>query len=142
MSTKPKKVVVFGTFDILHDGHRFFLRKARRHGDHFTVVVSPDEVVTLLKGRPPHQSLPLRMAAVQKEGLADRVIAGDREPESWQCLRALRPDIIVVGYDQGMLRNALLEVRKKGLFSFTLATTPPHEGHRYHTSIAHPPPSL
>ena len=40
-----KKVLVFGTFDGLHEGHKDFLRQAKQYGDHLTVVVGRDSTV-------------------------------------------------------------------------------------------------
>ncbi len=38
-----KKVITYGTFDLLHLGHILLLRRARELGDHLTVAVSTDE---------------------------------------------------------------------------------------------------
>ena len=46
-----KTVLVFGTFDGLHEGHQFFLKKARALGDRLVVVVARDVSVIALKGR-------------------------------------------------------------------------------------------
>ena len=46
-----KRVLVFGTFDLLHQGHRYFLTQARRFGDTLIAVVARDEFVEERKGR-------------------------------------------------------------------------------------------
>lgn len=38
-----KKVLTYGTFDLLHYGHINLLRRARELGDHLTVAISTDE---------------------------------------------------------------------------------------------------
>lgn len=38
-----KKVITYGTFDLLHWGHIRLLEHARQLGDHLTVVLSTDE---------------------------------------------------------------------------------------------------
>lgn len=38
-----KKVITYGTFDLLHKGHVLLLQRARELGDHLTVVMSTDE---------------------------------------------------------------------------------------------------
>jgi len=38
-----KKVITYGTFDLLHKGHIRLLKRARALGDHLTVCVSTDE---------------------------------------------------------------------------------------------------
>jgi glycerol-3-phosphate cytidylyltransferase len=38
-----KKIITYGTFDLLHIGHINILKRAKALGDHLTVVVSTDE---------------------------------------------------------------------------------------------------
>ncbi len=38
-----KKVITYGTFDLLHVGHINLLRRAREYGDYLVVVLSSDE---------------------------------------------------------------------------------------------------
>ncbi|MHA1679090.1 MAG: adenylyltransferase/cytidyltransferase family protein, partial [Promethearchaeota archaeon] len=48
-----KKVLCFGTFDILHPGHVSFLKQARKYGNYLVVVVARDENVKKIKGKYP-----------------------------------------------------------------------------------------
>lgn len=45
-----KKVITYGTFDLLHKGHINILRRAKAEGDHLTVVLSSDEF-NAIKGK-------------------------------------------------------------------------------------------
>jgi glycerol-3-phosphate cytidylyltransferase len=38
-----KKVITYGTYDLLHAGHINLLRRAREYGDYLVVVLSTDE---------------------------------------------------------------------------------------------------
>ena len=51
-----KKVLVGGCFDILHYGHLYFLKNAKKLGDYLIVALEPDITVKKLKGitRPIH----------------------------------------------------------------------------------------
>jgi cytidyltransferase-like protein len=64
---KIKKVLVFGTFDGIHDSHRYFLREAKKHGDKLAAVISQDATVQNLKGRLPENPLPRRLEELVKE---------------------------------------------------------------------------
>lgn len=46
---QQKKVMAFGTFDIFHPGHVYYLTEAERLGDTFTIVIARDERVAKLK---------------------------------------------------------------------------------------------
>jgi D-beta-D-heptose 7-phosphate kinase/D-beta-D-heptose 1-phosphate adenosyltransferase len=45
-----KKIIVNGTFDILHVGHIKLLEYAKSLGDHLTVAIDTDRRITTLKG--------------------------------------------------------------------------------------------
>ncbi len=65
--------MVFGTFDRLHPGHVFFLKKARELGDYLIVVIARSETVEMLKRHAPHQSQGVRKDHVRRLGIAERV---------------------------------------------------------------------
>jgi len=130
-----KNVMVFGAFDGVHEGHRYFLQRAKSLGARLIVVVARDSTIKKLKGRRPRFSLAARMAFVKKEGIAKRVVAGDRAEGSWNILALHRPHIIALGYDQQELRNAL-ETRKVLVRPFPkLVAIRAYRPHHYHSSI-------
>lgn len=102
-----KVVVVFGSFDGLHDGHRYFLREARKLGDRLIAVVAQDVYLREFKGRNPRFSLENRIAAIKAEGIADEVMPGDTVQNSWEVLGRIQPQVIALGYDQASLEEAL-----------------------------------
>ena len=71
-----KKVMCFGTFDILHKGHEYYLREAKKLGDYLVVVVALDATVTVVKNNPPKNSQDVRVKNLQQLKLADKVILG------------------------------------------------------------------
>src|SRR3989344_1374579 len=107
MLKDKKTVLVFGVFDGLHDGHRSFLREARRHGERLIAVVAQDATVKYLKGRMPRKSLAERLADLTRENLADEIVAGDESINSWNIVATHLPDIICLGYDETALATAL-----------------------------------
>lgn len=38
-----RRVITYGTFDLLHYGHINLLRRAKQHGDYLIVALSTDE---------------------------------------------------------------------------------------------------
>ncbi len=94
-----KKVLVFGTFDILHPGHIWFLQQARQQGTHLTVVVGRDSVTKKIKGKQSHFNERERLHMIQALSLVDHAILGDQLGKQ-TVLKRERPDVICWGYDQ------------------------------------------
>ncbi|MDO8581911.1 MAG: adenylyltransferase/cytidyltransferase family protein [bacterium] len=108
-----KKVLVFGTFDILHPGHLYFLREAKKHGEHLTVVVTPSAVVKQLKGKAPMFGEVHRVATVKLMSFVDQVLIGDRTLSTFEVLKKSKPDVICIGYDQETLAKYIEAYYKK-----------------------------
>jgi cytidyltransferase-like protein len=110
-----KKVLVFGTFDIFHEGHRHFLAEAKKEGDQLTVVVAQDSNVLKIKGKYPVHGLHERIRSVKGSGLADEVLAGG-ESDPLSIVETVSPDIICLGYDQDSLGlESLIEKRLRDI---------------------------
>jgi len=114
MKKKPKKVIVFGTFDVLHEGHRDLFRQARVFGDHLTVVIARDQTVEKIKGRKPRNNECLRYWMVLREELVDEVILGSIG-DKYAVLEKVRPEILCIGYDQiNFVKSLGSELVKRG----------------------------
>lgn len=96
-----KKVVVFGVFDLLHPGHLYFLKQAKKYGDHLTVVVTRNARMLAEKKRKPEPVFNERerLAIVQALRMVDQAVLGDQTGQ-WSVLKRLRPDVVCIGYDQ------------------------------------------
>lgn len=102
------RIMVFGTFDMIHEGHADLFRQARAlrlgrgqalNKPYLIVSVARDEVVTRIKGMKPRKSEEERRAMVEKHELVDEAVLGDAEGYI-RHIRANMPDIIALGYDQ------------------------------------------
>lgn len=103
------RIMVFGTFDMIHEGHADLFRQARelalRHGSgkspepYLIVSVARDEIVTRIKRAKPRNSENERLSRVKKHELVDEAVLGDAEGYI-RHIRANMPDIIALGYDQ------------------------------------------
>lgn len=102
-----RKVMVFGVFDGIHEGHRTMLKEAKSLGDYLIVVVAQNHIVEHLKGHQPKIDLAQRFAHLQEVDGVDEVIIGDAEISTWQVVKKHRPDIIGIGYDQKLLKEDL-----------------------------------
>lgn len=118
-----KKVITFGTFDILHKGHLNFFEQAKKAGGMETkllVVVGRDLNVKQAKGTFPINNETKRLLAVKRIQIVDDVILGDLK-DKLSIIEKTRPDLICLGYDQKIPddfekqlknRNVKAEVRR------------------------------
>jgi FAD synthetase len=92
------KVMASGTFDLLHLGHIYYLKEAKKLGDELIVVVACDTTVRKLKHEPvtPQE---MRVAIVRELKMVDRAVLGD-EADMYAVVHRIQPDIIALGYDQ------------------------------------------
>lgn len=92
------KVMVFGSFDKLHDGHRNLFLQARALGD-VIVVVARDSSIRRLKKREPRQSENERLENIEQEKTVTKAILG-KEDDFFRVIEEEKPDILLLGYDQ------------------------------------------
>lgn len=92
------RVLVFGTFDGLHPGHRFFLGEAAKRGV-LHVVVARDATVQHVKGKLPQLNEQERKSAIQSAYPDAHVLLGDAK-DYLASIYSVQPDIICLGYDQ------------------------------------------
>ncbi|TSC82015.1 MAG: FAD synthetase [Parcubacteria group bacterium Gr01-1014_20] len=107
------KVLAFGVFDGLHEGHKFFVKEAKKLGDHLTVVITPDEAVKSLKNKIPGLGLKDRTEHLKKIDQVDEVVLGDSQIGRWAVFENFTPDIIAIGYDQDALEVAVKKYFEK-----------------------------
>ena len=101
METKNNKKIVmaFGTYDLFHAGHDYFLRKAKSLGDYLIIIVARDNTVKKIKGQFSIQNERERQKALKKLDYVDKVILGEKV-DKYKVIKKLKPDIIALGYDQ------------------------------------------
>lgn len=128
-------VLVFGVFDHLHDGHRFFLEQAHSLGETLVITVARDTSVATYKGRAPEQNEEVRMQILQKEYPEAIVTLGDEVRGSWSSVIKYKPACIALGYDQVELANKLSEIVDTFPFPCEIVVLPSHRGGELHSSI-------
>jgi FAD synthetase len=113
-----KKIATFGVFDIIHPGHVKFLEKCKSliKGSELIVVLARDSTVIQEKRRKPVMSEEQRKYILQSLKPVDKVVLGNEGPDKLKIVEKIKPDIIVLGYDQSWNeKNLKSELEKKGL---------------------------
>ena len=108
-----RRVVTFGTFDVLHIGHVNLLERARALGDRLIVGVSSDALNLAKKGRSPIYPEADRLAMIASLRCVDEVFVEESLELKGDYLQRQRAAVLVMGDDwQGRFDHfsALCEV--------------------------------
>ena len=87
-----------GTFDLLHLGHIYFLKEAKKLGDKLAVVVAIDSTVRRLKHEPVNTE-EIRLTLIKELKVVDEAYLG-HEDDMYEIVEEIKPDIITLGFDQ------------------------------------------
>ena len=107
-----KKVITYGTYDLLHQGHINLLRRAKELGDYLIVGVTSD---SFDRGRGKlnvRNNVLERVEAVKATGYADEVIIEDYVGQKIDDIQKYNVDIFAIGSDWEGLFDYLNEFTK------------------------------
>jgi glycerol-3-phosphate cytidylyltransferase len=94
-----KKVITYGTFDLLHYGHINLLRRARALGGCLIVALSTDEFNSAEKGKTTYFSYAERKLLLEAVRYVDMVIPETCWEQKESDVRQYGVDIFVMGDD-------------------------------------------
>ncbi len=131
-----KNVLIFGVFDGIHEGHRYFISEAKKHGDRLVAVVARDILTKEFKGKTPVNSEVSRINSLLEVPEIDLVLLGDPNRSSYNVLKEVNPDVVCFGYDQEELHQDIESTIKKGILpQMKLVLIKPLNPERCHSSI-------
>jgi len=99
LSASKKIVLAGGVFDIIHPGHIHTLNAAKALGGILVVAIATDKTAEKMKKRSPLHNQELRRELVSCLSMVDKAIVG-HEDDIFQTVKEIKPNIIVLGYDQ------------------------------------------
>ncbi|MGM8364824.1 glycerol-3-phosphate cytidylyltransferase [Virgibacillus sp. W0181] len=93
-----KKVLTYGTYDLLHTGHINLLRRAKEYGDYLVVAISSDEF-NAIKGKKAYYSFEQRKAILEAIRYVDEVIPEHNWEQKVTDVIDNEIDVFVMGDD-------------------------------------------
>lgn len=93
-----KRVITYGTYDLLHRGHINLLRRARALGDYLVVGLSTDEFNSV-KGKQVYYAYEERKLVLEAVRYVDAVIPEERWEQKIDDVLHHKIDIFVMGDD-------------------------------------------
>ncbi|MFW9824348.1 MAG: adenylyltransferase/cytidyltransferase family protein [Candidatus Thorarchaeota archaeon] len=105
-----KKVLIAGTFDILHPGHIYLINEAAKLGDVY-VVVATDKNREIYSGEAPIIPEEQRLAVMKSIKNVKDAKLGRHDNDTLKTVEEIQPDIVLLGPDQ----KYSIKILKKGL---------------------------
>ena len=96
---RMRRVITYGTYDLLHYGHINLLRRAKALGDYLIVALSTDEFATLMKHKHCYFSYQERKALLEAMRYVDLVIPEESWEQKIDDCRTYHIDTFVMGDD-------------------------------------------
>ena len=93
-----KRVLTYGTFDLLHFGHIEILRRAKELGDYLIVAVSTDEF-NEIKGKKAYHNYETRKKMLEAIRYVDLVIPENDWKQKRNDVIDYKVDVVVMGSD-------------------------------------------
>ena len=94
-----KKVITYGTFDLLHYGHIQLLRRAKERGDYLIVALSTDEFNWNSKQKKCYFSYEQRKLFLESIRYVDLVIPEENWEQKISDVKEFKVDTFVMGND-------------------------------------------
>ena len=93
------KVITYGTFDLLHEGHYRLLKRAKALGDYLIVGVTTEAYDKTRGKLNVVDSLVTRIENVKKTGFADEIIIEETQGQKVNDIQKYKIDIFAIGSD-------------------------------------------
>lgn len=93
-----KRILTYGTFDLLHYGHIEILRRSKELGDYLVVAVSSDEFNSI-KGKKAYNNYETRKKMLESIKYVDLVIPENKWDQKREDIKKYKIDCVVMGSD-------------------------------------------
>jgi FAD synthetase len=110
-----KKVLIAGTFDLIHLGHIYLINEAAKLGDVY-VIVATDKNRELYSGEAPIIPEEQRLAVIKSIKNVKDAKLGRHDNDTLKTVEEIAPDIVLLGPNQ----KYSIETLKKGLIDIGL----------------------
>jgi len=124
--SRPVRIMIFGTFDLVHKGHLNFFKQARglAKEPYLIVSVARDANVKKIKGTKPYFSEKARLASIKKIRGVNKAVLGGINNYINHIVKE-KPNLIALGHDQQTyVKNLGRILRAKGLMVKILRLKP------------------
>lgn len=93
-----KRILTYGTFDLLHYGHIRLLKRAKQLGDYLIVALSTDEFNSI-KGKKSYYDYETRKELLESIKYVDEIIPEENWEQKLDDIKKHDIDVVVMGSD-------------------------------------------
>lgn len=93
-----RRVITYGTYDLLHYGHIELLRRAKQYGDYLIVALSTDEF-NKLKNKKSYYNYEQRKMMLESIRYVDLVIPENNWEQKVDDVKTFKVDTFLMGHD-------------------------------------------
>ncbi|MDO4701537.1 glycerol-3-phosphate cytidylyltransferase [Erysipelotrichaceae bacterium OH741_COT-311] len=104
-----KRIITYGTYDLLHWGHIRLLKRAKELGDYLIVVLSTDEF-NAIKGKKSYHNYQERKMMLEAIRYVDLVVPEYRWEQKKEDIIKYQADVFVMGDDWAGRFDELSEI--------------------------------
>ncbi|MFX1329892.1 MAG: adenylyltransferase/cytidyltransferase family protein [Promethearchaeota archaeon] len=108
MNKKRKKILIAGTFDLIHPGHIYLINEAAKLGDVY-IIVATDKNRKLYSGISPIIPQEQRLEVIRSIKNVKEARLGRNDNDTLKTVEEINPDIILLGPDQKYSIDLLLK---------------------------------
>lgn len=126
-------VITFWAFDLVHEGHIYYLSEAKKYGTRLVTVVARDSTIEKIKWKKPKFKQEQRIKDIKALNIADIVELGDENDMMW-WIKKYKPDTIAIGYDQTSFIHELSEYLMNNNIKSKVLTIKPYKEDIYKSS--------
>lgn len=125
-----KKVLIFGTFDIVHMGHLHIFKKAKEYGEVLIVSLARDKNIEKIKGIGSFYNEKERKEFLENFKIIDKVVLGHLN-DPYKNIKIYKPDVIAIGYDQKVFVDELADKISEFGLETQIVKLPPYRKLKY-----------
>ncbi|MBD3311730.1 MAG: adenylyltransferase/cytidyltransferase family protein [Candidatus Magasanikbacteria bacterium] len=128
-----KKILLFGTFDVVHAGHIHMFKEAKEYADRLIVAVARDVNVEKIKSVGALHDEKERVDFLKHIDLIDRAVLGYKN-DPYKIISEVKPDIIGLGYDQKVFVDKLADAITEMNLKIQIVRLQPYQKDRFKSS--------
>lgn len=124
----------FGTFDIYHPGHEYYLNTSRKYWDKLITVVATDKNALKIKNTSPKNNENIRYINLQNKKISNFVLLWD-ENDPFKLIKHYKPNVICLWYDQEWFASLLENFIKINKLDTQIIRISSYKEHKYKSSF-------